>query len=173
MANPFDGIITSDLKALFNSGIDEIIENLSRPCRLIMGDTLFVPCDNCLINIQTGRSANIYNGTGSIPFTTGSICPYCNGKGLIGQEATENVDLIVLWNYKDWINVPTTIQVADGMVQTISKTSDTLLKIKQSKEVIFNTRLESAVKHRFGRLGEPNPIGFGDDTYISTMWKRI
>lgn len=77
MANPYAGIITPELKELHKNLIDALLEDdaLTRPCRLIYGDTKFTPCVNCftanamihtisgykpICDIQVGEK--VYNG---------------------------------------------------------------------------------------------------------------
>jgi aminopeptidase C len=82
---------------------------------------------------------------------------------------------MVLWNYKDWVGwngIPDQSMTPFGQCQTLSKMS-TISNIKNAQEIILNTDIEKYVKHRFQRISEPNPIGFGADSYIVVMWKRI
>ena len=123
---------------------------------------------------MSNRSSNIYKIGGPIPFTQGN-CPYCYGLGVITTDHTVSLNLVVLWNYKDWIGwngVPDHTNVPFGQAQTLSKLS-TLSNIKSAKELIIDTDMSAYVKHRFERTSEPNPIGFGSDDYIVANWKRI
>lgn len=176
MANPFAGIITADMKALFNNAISSLLEStaLTVPCQFIFADTDFIECPNCFFDAMSGRSSNIYRPGGPIDFNYGN-CPYCYGIGKITLDETLNTNLIVLWNYKDWIGwngVPDNTMVPFGQCQTMSALS-TLTDIKRAKEIILNTNLSTYVKHRFERSSEPNPIGLGDDAFVLCMWKRI
>ena len=94
---------------------------------------------------------------------------------MIITDNTTNSNLIVIWNYKDfvgWKGVPDNTTIPFGHCQTMSALS-TLSNIKKAKEIILNTDLSAYVKHRFERMGEPNPIGLGNDAYVITTWKRI
>jgi hypothetical protein len=172
----FDGIITASFKQLFVDAIDALLENtaLTVPCQLLFENTTFTECPNCILDVMSGRSSNIYKSGGPIAFTQG-YCPYCNGVGRITTDNTINLNIIVIWNYKDWIGwagVPDNTMTPFGQCQTLSKMS-TISDIKNAKEIILDTDIESHVKHRFSRISEPNPIGLGADSYIVTMWKRI
>jgi hypothetical protein len=84
---------------------------------------------------MTGRSSNVWKPTGSIEFSQGN-CPYCYGVGQITSEGTLNLNIAVLWNYRDWIgwnNIPDDNRTAFGNVQTLSLLS-TLTDIKRAKE---------------------------------------
>jgi len=171
MANPFLGIITSNLKELYTNMINSLLEDdsLTVPCRLVYTGSKWTLCPNCLTSPITGRSTNIYNGTGPAPFTQ-STCSICNGIGKLNTQSTEIIYMAVLWNYKDWIGVQ--INSPAGLVQTLSKI-DTLDNIKRANEILVDTNIEQYVKHRFQRLGEPNAIGLGASSYVLTMWERI
>jgi len=172
----FDGIISSQFKSLWVDAIDALLEDtaLTLPCQLIFTNTTFEECPNCLYDAMSGRSANTYNGTGPISFTQG-VCPYCHGLGTIATDNTLNLNLMVIWNYKDWIGwsgVPDQSMTPFGQCQTISKIS-TISDIKNAQEIILDTDITKYVKHRFQRTSEPNPVGLGADSYIATMWKRV
>ncbi len=171
MANPFEGIITSEFKELFTNMIDSLLEDtaLTVPCRLVYEATKFNLCANCVPNPISGRSTNVFQTGGPAPFFTGS-CPICHGVGRLPDQQTEIIYLCVIWNYKDWIgDVP--VHSPDGFVQTISKL-DTLDNIKRANEVLIDTNIEQYTKHVFERDGEPNMQGFGNSSYVFTMWKR-
>ena len=174
--NPFSGIITPELKTLFTNMIDALLEDgsLVVPCRLIFGDTKWTDCPNCKFNSVTGRSANIYEPGGPIPFNQG-VCPYCGGLGRTPTaDTTSSVNYIVLWDYKSWFNWNGSNEGSrspKGLLQTMSAIS-TITDIKKAKEIVINTDIEKYTTHRFTRDGEPNPCGFGSSAYIFTMWKK-
>lgn len=176
MTNYFSEIINDDLKSLYNDAIDSILEStaLTRKCQLIFTDTGAELCSNCYFDSATQRSNGIYRTGGLIPFNQG-ICPVCFGVGKIYVDATSDVYMAVLWNYKDWVGWNGTsegVKNPYGWVQTISKFS-TITDIKRASKIIINTDIESYVKHVFERKSEPNPAGFGSDDYLFTMWSRI
>ena len=169
----FDGIITPEFKQLYKDAITALLEDtaLTVPCTFVYGDTKFTQCPNCEFDAIGNKSANIYKGGGPIAFVQGNICPVCNGKGRKPTESTETVYLMVLWNYKDWINWDYRTQAPDGMIQTICSIS-LLPKIKQAKKIIVDGQLVGLARHEFIRHQEPNPLGFNDN-FISTMWKKV
>lgn len=175
--NPFAGIITADMKDMFTNAIDALLENTACtvPCRLIYGDTLWTDCENCIFDAIGNKSSNRYAAGGPIPFSFG-ICPVCFGIGRIPDEQTASVNLSIIWDYREWISfagVDAKTLSIDGYCQSISKMTTTIKDIKRCKEMIINTDIEQYVHHRFSRQGEPNPIGFGRDDFIVTMWKAI
>lgn len=171
MSNPFSGIITSDLKTLYTNMIDALLEDtaLTVPCKLIYEGTKWTLCPNCRISPISGRSTNVYNGTGPVSFSMGT-CPVCNGDGRLQHQTNETIYMAVLWNYRDWI-VEIPVNYPEGHIQTISKIN-TVDQIKRANEMVVDTNIEQYSKHIFEREGEPNPLGFGADSYVFTMWKR-
>lgn len=71
--------LTPQIRAVFQSGIDSIINQLGRPCKLYL-DGKKSPCPNCYFDAVAGRSTGVYNGTGPRPFTR-PPCPVCKGTG--------------------------------------------------------------------------------------------
>lgn len=169
----FDGIITTELKTLYRDAIDALLrsDGLTLPCRFIYGGTKYTLCPNCKFNSMTGKSNNVYVSGGAQPFYHGQ-CPMCGGEGKIPSEATEPVNLAVIWDYRRWLPMGVHVESPDGMIQTISS-MDLIDQIKKAKEVIIDTNIEKYVRHRFMRASEPNPAGFGSDDYILTLWKRV
>lgn len=174
MANPFSGIITSDLKLLFNNMIGALLEDdaLTRPCQFIYGITKYTQCNNCVYNAATGKSSGTYLAGGPIPFYSGK-CPVCAGEGKIAVTTEEDdIYLAVIYNHKKWLPMKgSSVLTPEDYIQTICAI-DLLPKIKRAKEIIVNTDLVSYVRQRYILEGEPQPIGFGSDDFLVTMWKR-
>jgi len=156
--------------------IDALIEEgaCSAPCLLDYGVTKWNACTNCTYNPIGRKSGNRYKSGGPIPFPNGQTCPMCNGAGRIGDEQTEEIHMMVIWDYDSWINVggqDRTTQTPGGFAQTISDIT-TYAKIKRAKTVLLNTDVSNYEKHRFQRDGEPNLCGIGEQ-YVITMWERM
>ena len=173
---PFSGIFANPaFKNIFTNAIDSLLTNnaLTVPCQLIFQNTTFNSCPNCLYDTMSGKSTSIYKTGGPIVFNKG-ICPYCHGLGNIAADNTQTVNLMVIWDYKQWIGwhgVPELTMTPFGHAQTLCSVS-LLPAIKAAKNIILDTDVQAYVKHLFLRVSEPNPIGFGKDSYIATMWKR-
>lgn len=168
----FTGLISDDFKQLHVDMITEVIRGASVECTLIYGDTKFTDCPNCIFSPLTGKSSNIYEAGGPIPFTFG-ICPYCKGAGKLPIESTTIIDLALIFDYKSWIpGLSTNIQSPNGFVQTISL-FDTFEDLKNAKELLVQEGVEQYIRYRFERYSEPEPCGLGSHSFIATMWKRI
>ncbi len=174
----FDNIITADMKTMFTEAINSLLgdEALVVPCRLVTVDTARIDCPNCIFDVSTGKSSNKYetNPPGPRPFFTG-ICPYCKGAGVIRINDEEDINLIVLWDSKDWVGWKGSAEMSrfpEAFVQTMSKV-DTVTKLKRASELIVNTDTEQYEHHRFTRNGAPKYCGLGADSYVFFTWKLL
>ena len=104
------------------------------------------------------------------------ICPVCNGAGKIMDDSTASLNLVVMWDYKDWkqfIGPSNTAQLAEAEAMTLSEIStyDELLKVQ---EVILDTTVANGyATQRFNRVGRPNLLGLGSSEFVLAFWKRI
>jgi hypothetical protein len=176
MANPFEGVISAGYKNLYNQAIDAILSNtgLTVPCLISYGSSNNNPCNNCIFDPISVRSANRYNGTGPVSFTTDTICPVCNGYGFIDQSKEELVYLAVLFDSKywfDWSPKNDSINIVDGMIQTICPIM-LLPKIKNAQYITIDKNLTNYGGYTYVTAGDPQPCGFGENRYIITMWSR-
>lgn len=167
-------IITSQFKDLFKTMIDSLLieGSLSLPCKLIYENSLKNECINCEIDPLSKRSSGIYKSGGPISFIDGQICPYCGGLGFLQASNEETVHLLVLFDYKTWINFKSDVKAPDGMIQTICGI-DLLPKIKNANRLIVDTNLNGLTRNIFTRDSDPQPAGLGDNHYIFTFWKKI
>lgn len=168
----FAGLISTEFKTLHVQMITELISGCSVTCTVTFGVTLYNDCPNCLFDPIGNKSANRYQTGGPAPFTVGQ-CPMCAGVGKIPDEQTSTLSLAPIYDYKSWIpGITSNVRSPNGFVQTISafSTYDTL---KQAKEVIMDTAIDSSTRARFERFGEPEPCGMGASSFVLTMWKRI
>ena len=165
--NYFAGIITSDMKKLFNDAIDSLLEDtaLTIPCTVSYGITRWENCSNWIYD-PIGK-----NG-GSVPFPMGGICPLCNSAGKKPMISTENIYLGVIFNYKDFLQMSTPVNNPEGLIQTIGK-KEVTPQIKRAKELQVATDISAYSNHRFQRASEPEPIGWGDSEFVLCTWKRV
>lgn len=164
------------MKLTFKNMISALLEDtaLTVPCTLLYGVTKTTQCENCIYDGIGKKSSNRYKDGGPIPFINGQMCPLCQGDGVKQIQTSEDgVYLAVIWNYKDFIHIDRKVaESPDGFVQTLSLATTTY-KIKAAQEIIFNTDLEESVRHKFKRHGEPTPLGYGEDAFILTYWKKV
>lgn len=176
-SNGIFNLINAEFHNVFNKAIDTLLSQgaLSVPCVLRYSSPLRTDklCTNCVYNPITNRSEGIYSGNGISPFLEGSICPVCMGKGtIIVDEYTESLDMMVIFDSKYFLNIQTkTINIPDSMAQSISCISS-LPKIRNCHEAILDSSITSLTNQLYERIGEPQPVGLGENKYIITTWKK-
>jgi len=175
MTNMFDGLINDNFKNLFNNAIDSLLVKgaLTVPCTLrYFGNKTPTLCSNCIIDPVSKMSSNKYNGSGPKRFSDNSICPICHGAGMTTVDSQEILYLAVIFDSKYFLNWSSkTIKIPDGLVQTICLASY-LPKLKNANEIIFDTDIGSYGTYVYEKAGDPTPIGFGSNRYITAMWKN-
>ena len=167
-------IITNQFKNLFNTMIDEILSThgLTIQCRLIYPNTNPDLCPNCIFDIVSSRSSNIFNNTGPSPFSDLTMCPVCNGAGFVSGKKEELVTLAVIYDSKYWMNWKyNSVNISDGMIQTICH-SALLPKIRNAEKIVVDLSKENYGSYLYVRSSDPELAGLGDNRYIITMWKR-
>lgn len=176
--------VNSGFKQMWSDAIDCMLETTActTPCLLLTEYDTNAKCPNCIFDPITNRSRNIYqtNPPGPIPFSHGQ-CPYCHGWGIPNDESSQQVNLLIIWHYKDFIGFSVdwnfvkdnTLFTPFGHIQTVSS-KDYFDVLRSAREILVNTTVQNPiVAHRFSRVGEPNPIGLDSNTHIITTWKRM
>ena len=173
MVNPFSGIIDDSLKTVFNNAISAILENdaLTIACTLDYGITKYEDCSNCVFDPIGRKSANRFQDGGPIPFPYGGVCPMCNGGGRKGVTSTEDVNLAVIFEPRQFLDISAPVNTADGYIQTLAKKVMTP-KLQRAKEIVVATAVSGFFKHRYERAGEPTPIGIGNNEFVLSTWRR-
>ena len=106
MINAFSGIIDSSFKTVFNNAISAILDDssLTIACTLEYGVTKYDNCVNCIYDAIGLKSANRYQDGGPAPFPFGGICPLCNGNGRKPVTSSENVNLAVIFEPRQFLD---------------------------------------------------------------------
>ena len=177
MTNPLSGIITQAHKDLFNNAIDALLEDqaLTLPCITVYSDTQFTECANCILDTNAGISSNKYKVGGPASFPVGSICPMCAGRGFIPVESTEQFNVATIFKRSKFILLGGAVDVNEIDAQTICAATN-YTKLTRAKYVILNASplgYDTQDNNRYQRLGNPMSLGFGDDRYILTNWKKV
>lgn len=166
-------MINSTLKALYKQQIDSLFgsDSLSLPCTLVSQDNKKTECSNCIIDPISRRSSGRYKSGGVVNFPYGQLCPVCNGLGFVRNKSETSIDLLVIHDYRKWINFNASISIPDGMMQTISKFVD-LTKIQSANTLIVDSNTSYFPSQEYIRDSEPQPIGLGSNDYLYTFWKQ-
>lgn len=164
-------MINATIKQIFKEQIDSLFgaDKLSLPCKLVSKDNKKTQCPNCIVDPITGRSSGRYKTGGALNFPYGQLCPVCNGIGFTFNVNEVNIDLLVVYDYKKWINFNVTTAIPNGMIQTISKFED-LRKIQVADTLIVNTAINYP-SQEYTKDSEPQPVGLGTSDYLYTFWK--
>jgi hypothetical protein len=177
MSNPFSGLISKDLKNTFNYAIDSLIEQnaLSLPCKIVYDNQINnTYCNNCIFDNISLLSSNKYNGVGPKPFAEGGVCPVCMGLGQMKNPASSNSEVLHLafiFDSKYFLNMNNLLNIPQGSVQSLCNIS-LLNKIKNASEIIFDNNLSQVAHYKYERASDPEPLGFGDNRYIITLWNK-
>ena len=180
MSNPFSGIISSELKGLYNNAIDALLENnaLTLPCKLRYSgqQNQQTFCNNCIYDPSTKLSSNIYNGTGPNPFADHSVCPVCLGNGTANSDTVSTSStvlyLAIIFDSKYFLNVSNkVINIPNSHIQTICNIKY-ISHLRNTNDMVVDTQIEPYGHYVYERDGDPEPAGFGSSRYIITMWKR-
>jgi hypothetical protein len=178
MTNPFSGIISNDLKNVYNNAIDALLENgaLTVPCRLrYSGQQNQNFCNNCIYDPISKLSANIYNGSGPNPFPEGGVCPVCLGNGISDTETVQGstiVYLAVIFDSKYFLNISNKVlNIPNGTIQTICSIN-LISQLRNAQDMFVDTNIENYGSYLYERDTDPEPVGFGSNRYIITLWKR-
>lgn len=170
----FSGLISSDLKQLFSNAISSLLEDtaLTVSCTLYFGVTKYEDCSNCIYDPIGRKSSNRYQDGGAAPFRFGTVCPICGGQGKKPVITTENLNLAVIYDYRNFLNSQTPVNIPDGSIQTICANS-LMPKLLRAKELQTSTDIKNYMDARFERITDPQPVGFGNNDFVFCTWKRI
>ena len=86
--------------------------------------------------------------------------------------STENINLAVIYDYKDFLGIKTPVNAPNGVIQVIARKEITP-KLLRAKELQPSTEISNYADARFERISAPQPAGFGDDEFVFCNWKRI
>ena len=172
--NKFAGIISKELKQLFNDAINALLEAgaCTVPCTFHYGVTKYESCVNCLYDPIGRKSSNRFQNGGPVPFPFGGVCPLCNGAGRRPVISTEDTNLIVIFDYKQFLAMSTPVNHPDGLIQTLGP-KELTPNFTRAKEITVSTDIAGYSNHRFQRAEEPQPLGLGNNEFVICTWKRV
>lgn len=174
MSNPFNGIISDELKTQYRNMILEVIRGFAVNCRFYYPITRFDPCTTCA-NAITNTNPNSFLGFNHGFGQVNKNCNVCAGSGKVGVVTYDDLSIPVIWDQKQFKNLGGNFAFAsDGEVQTLSDISTSIKIIKICQYAIFDIDTEYANKGQYQRSKEPQIIGFGGNSnFILTSWTSV
>lgn len=167
--------LDADTLAIVENGIDSLIHQLGKFCKLIYEDVPQI-CNNCIFDSNANRSSNIYNSVGPKPFRGGK-CPVCRGSGYLPASNTteEIVQLLVDWQPRPSTIIDvrnTDIRLPAGVVMTKGFAVD-MPKIIQCKYIIIDYLNAHYTTQKFVKFGEAFLTGnVVRAKYFACFWQR-
>lgn len=174
--NPWGGstasfVLPTSLYELEEWVADSYIDGpLGQNCTLIYPDK-WTQCDNCIMDLATQRSSNVYKSGGPVTFPANSLCPRCNGEGRSQVPVTETVRLRVYWNRSGWIDIGVKIANPDGVAMCMGYASD-IQRVERANKIILNADLTSTRVYECVREGEAKPYGMRRNRYFIQYMRR-
>lgn len=177
MSNPFNNINFPALQSVFNNAIESLLSctGCAVTCTLEYGVTKYESCVNCVYDPIGRKSSNRYLNGGPQPFPFGGLCPLCNGIGQRAVVSTEDIDLIVVYDPRDFIQFSenlSTVNTPTSLMQTMSKI-ELMPKLQAAKSIKVSKDIEGYFNRTYERVQEPMPCGFGNAAFAVCTWKRI
>ena len=168
--NIFSGIISSDFKQLFTDAISALLYDSSctLPCTLYYGITKYEDCSNCIYDAIGQKSSNRFQSGGPLPFPFGGICPMCSGKGKRGAETSENLELMVIFDSKQFVNLGG-VANPEGTIQVVTF-ADRSDKLSRAKEMTVSSDVATS---RYERASSPQPCGLGNGSFVECLFRSL
>lgn len=153
--------ITSDteITGLVRDGIDTMIEELGRPCKIYI-EGIKQQCPNCNFDQIQGRSSGIYNGTGPKPFSS-PPCPVCKGTG---YDPTTNYQTVI-----KTFSIKRNLKQQELVAAGITDIPQDVIRIKgyvsdvppllQMKYMIIDYLNTDFIEEKCVKLSNPSPTG--------------
>lgn len=165
------GLISSDLRALYREGEDEMYRGLSLNCTLYYA-SIKVACSNCTGQTIGQLPGNVLRHGIPVPVFAGG-CPQCGGAGYKESSPSESVTLQVNTNPTKFIQQfkMVALEQPGQYAQTKSLLTD-MPKILKCVEVALNVDTTALRDYRYSRASEPIPGGLFQDRYCYTLWRR-
>jgi hypothetical protein len=157
---------------------DDMIDTFGKNCKLIYKSKETI-CPNCIVDPKTGRSTGRPKPNPIIPFTVGTTCPICDGRGkLVGTEGYSIVKMSINWNPREWItmwpqaaNADSIVRLAGGVATSRGYITD-LPKILRADSVVLDID-NNFMNNHFVLSGEPiSPGNIVKNRYFTALWKR-
>lgn len=163
--------IPSWLIDLHEEGVDAMLNSELAVQFTVLYQPKLMPCVNCILNPIGNKSSNVHRAGGPVPFPVNSLCPMCNGAGYRQEQATDTMNMQIIWNPKDWIDIGVPIKIPDGIMQCKGYMSD-VQKIKAAVTLRLDLGDPQLSNTNWNLFSEPVPHGFRNKRYFLAFLKR-
>ena len=96
----------------------------------------------------------------------------CGGNGKTPVETKEDINLMVIWNTKEFINFGTVNDGQEDMIQTVTFDENTP-KLVRAKELIVATDIAGYSDIDLERHSMPKPCGLGNTSFVECVWRGL
>ena len=161
--------LTPDIKALTQQIFDDVITELSKPCRLVYPPKM-VSCSNCNGLSSSGR----WKTGGPMPFSVG-LCPLCNGRNKIAEEVFESINFLCQFEKKNFYYPVDEVDIRTPLnyIQIKGYLKD-VPKIKRVDHIIIETPIEGIIQWRGKLFDEPmDRSNIIQGRYFTCTLKRV
>lgn len=175
--------IPSGIFTLFNDGVTAMLNSDMAPSCVLVYPPLRTECINCIVNPLTMSSSGRYKTGGPKSFTTGQICPYCQGKGYTETETTITFKVLIDWEPKQYLSIMNGTDQFSHKTQSTIQFPGSLIKIqgdmsymnqlRQCSEIRIHGGIVNHGYWRYERAGEPIPYGLAHNTYFTCLLTRV
>lgn len=166
--------IDDEIKSIIQDGLDDLITELGKNCRLVYPSTKWESCDNCIYDPIGQKSSNRWRSGGPISFPNGTACPQCNGQGRRSVVVTEDITLLCELNPLKFV-VPirgVDIRVPNAFLQTKGFLTEAN-KIKKCDHLLLDIDNETLGNRRYKLKSDPCDISnIIQGRYFVCTWER-
>ena len=151
---------------------DTLITSWGRDCKLIFSDGK-VECNNCIIDVDSGRSSGVYQVGGPNSFTYGQLCPVCLGEGVTGSFNTRSLKMNIQDNPSKWNEkMPPFVNLAKQPILTWAFMTE-LPYILKARRVSIKMDILGYNNWEYTLAGEPvDPCRIVPSRYCRMFWER-
>lgn len=166
-----DFIIPSDIFDDAEWMTDGLIDSDTGNSCLLVYPPIASECPNCIFDLASQRSSNIYKAGGPIPFTNGTICPYCGGEGRSLLPSNETIKVRAYFDARSFVNVPPGFVGTAGQAQIIGYFTD-VPKFNRATFLLLFSNLSQTLRQKYERSGPAIAYGFRG-RYFTMLLNRI
>lgn len=165
------GLIPTGLKALHDRWLAAFFTSEFAKVCTIVYPKVKQECPNCIANVVSQTSTGQYKEGGPQPFTSGGVCPLCQGRGKLEVETTDTATVLIHYNAQDFIKAGFNINIEEGSVMIEFQNSDKN-KVLKADTIKFFPEHTGQNQIEYIRDGAILPKGLSKDSFSYCILKR-